>query len=102
MKIVSRRGLPPDTELEVGIGSGEVMTGVFGHSSLRQKDVFGEEVNRAATIGYHRGIAITERVYDAVKGHYKTRRLPNFSVKWQDEPLQVWEVVNGALNEGQD
>jgi adenylate cyclase len=37
--MVSRRGLPPDTELEVGIGSGEVVTGVFGHRSLRQRDV---------------------------------------------------------------
>lgn len=58
--LVSRSGLSPDTELEVGIGSGEVVTGVFGHRSLRQWDVFSEEVNRVATIGHHRGIAITK------------------------------------------
>ena len=91
--IVSRRGLPPDTELEVGIGSGEVATGVFGHRTLRQRDVFGEEVNRAATIGHHRGIAITERVHDEVKMEYETRKLPDIRVKWQNEPLRVWEVV---------
>jgi len=91
--IVSRRGLPPDTELEIGIGSGEVATGVFGHKSLRQKDVFGEQVNRAAMIGHHRGIAITEQVYEKVKVNYETRRLPEFRAKWQDEPLKVWEVV---------
>ena len=91
--IASRRGLPPDMELEVGIGSGEVVTGVFGHRSLRQWDVFGEEVNRVATIGHHRGIAITERVYDEVKMKYETRQLSDFRLKWQDEPLKVWEVV---------
>jgi adenylate cyclase len=91
--MISSRGLPSDTELEVGIGSGEVATGVFGHRSLRQRDVLGEEVNRVATIGHHRGIAITKRVYDEVKNDVETRRLPDVRVKWQDEPLRVWEVV---------
>ena len=91
--IVSRRNIPPDTELEIGIGSGEVGIGVFGHKSLLQKDVFGEEVNRAAMIGHHRGIAITERVYEKIKMNYETRRLPAFEVKWQDEPIKVWEIV---------
>lgn len=86
-------GVPPDTELEIGIGSGEVVTGIFGHRSLRQRDVFGEEVNRAATIGHHRGIAITESVYDRIKTDYETRKLPGFRVKWQDEPLEIWEIV---------
>ena len=57
-------GLPRETELEIGIGSGEVEVGTFGHQSLRQKDVFGQEVNCTAVIGHHRGIAITETVYD--------------------------------------
>ena len=91
--IITRRNLPPDTELEIGIGSGEVGIGMFGHRSLMQKDVFGEEVNRAAMIGHHRGIAMTETVYDKVKTRYETRKLPDFEVKWQDEPLKVWEVV---------
>jgi adenylate cyclase len=91
--LAERRGLPSDVELEVGIGSGEVAMGVLGHTSLQQKDVFGEEVNRTAMIGHHRGIAITERVYDQVKAMYETCRLPDFEVKWQDEPLKVWEIA---------
>ena len=91
-RLVSRRGLSVETELEIGIGSGQVATGTFGHRSLLQWDVFGEEVNRAATIGHHRGIAITERVHDRVKSNYPVRRLPDFNVKWQTEPLKVWEV----------
>ena len=85
-------GLPPDTELEVGIASGEVAMGVFGHQSLRMWDVFGETVNVAATIGHHEGIAVTEGVREAVSKAYETRRLPDLKVKWQDEPLRLWEV----------
>jgi class 3 adenylate cyclase len=93
--LVKERGLPPDTELEIGIGSGEVEIGMFGHRSLLQKDVFGQAVNHAAAIGHHRGIAITETVYERIKADYETNRLPDFEVKWQDEPLKVWEVKEG-------
>lgn len=92
-ELIKRRGLPSSTELEVGIGSGKVAIGVFGHKSLRQRDILGEEVNRAAVIGHHQGIAMTERVYDRVRMNRKTRRLPDVSVKWQEEPLKIWEVV---------
>ena len=91
--IIRKRDISQDTELEIGITSGTVEVGIFGHKSLRQKDIFGDEVNRAATIGHHRGIAITENVYDKVKSKYKTAKLPEFKVKWQDEPLQVWEIT---------
>jgi class 3 adenylate cyclase len=91
--VVGERYLSSEIELEVGIGSGEVGVGVFGHKSLRQRDVFGEEVNRAAMIGHHRGIAVTENVYDRIKTRYETRRLSDRKVKWQDEPLRVWEIV---------
>ena len=91
-EMVRRWELPADTELEVGIAVGEVGEGVFGHRTLRQRDVFGEVVNRAAKIGHHRGVAITERVYEKVKDAYAVRRLPDVVLKWQEEPLKVWEV----------
>ena len=91
--IVHARNILHDTELEIGIGSGEVGVGLFGHKSLRQKDVFGEEVNRVAMIGHYRGIAITESVYDKVRTEYRTGRLTKFPVKWQGEPLRVWEIM---------
>jgi adenylate cyclase len=91
-EMVRRWGLPADTELEVGIGAGEVAEGIFGHRTLRQRDVYGEAVNRAATIGHHRGVAITERVYEKVRDAYAVRRLPDVILKWQEEPLKVWEV----------
>jgi hypothetical protein len=47
---------------------------------------------QAAMIGHHRGVAITESVYERIKADYRTNRLPDFKVKWRDEPLKTWEV----------
>ena len=92
-KIVSGRNLPGEIELEVAIGSGEVISGEFGHPSLRVKDIFGEAVNHVARIGHHRGIAITEAVYDKVKDTHRTRQLDDVPVKWQDAVLKRWEIL---------
>jgi class 3 adenylate cyclase len=94
--IVRRWQIAHDTDLEVGIGAGEVEYGMFGHRSLRQKDVWGDEVLYAARIGHHRGVAVTESVYEAIKDEYATRRLEDMRIALQDEPLKVWEIVELA------
>lgn len=99
-ELVNRRAISHDTELEVGIDTGEVEIGIVGHASLRTKDVFSEHVNRAAVIGHHRGIAITDDVHKAVSAHFKTAPLPDVTLKWQTEPLKVWEVVDIASKTG--
>jgi class 3 adenylate cyclase len=88
--------LAHETDLEVGIGAGEIEHGLIGHRSLRQKDILGDEVFRAARIGHHRGVAITESVYEAIKDAYPTRRLQDIHIVLHDEPLKVWEVVERA------
>ncbi len=91
--LVNKRGLTIETELEIGIDSGRVALGVFGHESLRQKDVFGEVVNLAATIGHHRGIAVTGPVYEKVKKVFPAKELPEVKVKWREEPVRIWEII---------
>jgi class 3 adenylate cyclase len=92
-EMIDARNITHETELEVGVSAGEVETGIIGHKSLLQKDIFGEAVNRAGVIGHHRGIAVTENVYHKINTSYKTAQLPDVTVKWQAEPLKVWEVV---------
>jgi adenylate cyclase len=91
--IVDRRRIPIQTDLEIGLDLGRVAVGVFGHESLRQRDVFGEAVNLAATIGHHRGVAVTESVYRKIQQAFPTRELPATKVKWREDPVRVWEVV---------
>ena len=88
--------LAHETDLEVGIGAGEVEYGLIGHRSLKQKEILGDEVFRAARIGHHRGVAITESVYEAIKDSYPTRRLQDIRIVLHDEPLKMWEVVERA------
>jgi class 3 adenylate cyclase len=96
--LIQKEGLPAEIELEVGISSGPVAAGIFGHRSLRQRDYFGDAINCAVMIGHHRGIAVTERVYEMVRSEYKTRRLPGETVKRRDGSLNVWEVTGRIQN----
>jgi class 3 adenylate cyclase len=91
-QMVEDLGIRTETELEVGIGSGTVTLGEFGHSSMRQKDVVGEVVHTVGGISHHRGIAITEQVYERISDSFKTKELPSLGVKWRDVPLRVWEI----------
>lgn len=92
-RLAEKRGLGGHTELEVGISCGQVAVGVLGHRSLRCAEVLGEVVNEAAAIGHHRGIALTGRVRERLAGDRPTRRLADVPLKWREEPLEVWEVI---------
>lgn len=82
-----------ETELEVGISSGELTEGEVGHESFRCFDVAGETINEAAMIGHHRGIAIADSVRRLLPEEIEVRRLDDYQPKWRSEPLVVWEVV---------
>ena len=82
-----------ESELEIGIGSGEVTVGTFGHRTLRMKDAFGVEICDTAVSMHHRGIAVTQEVYERIEGRFPARRLPDLPVKWRETPLTRWEIV---------
>ena len=90
--MMRQSGLPGEIELEVGIGAGQVVVGECGHRTLRQRDVFGGEVNRTVRIGHYRGVAITEQVYERVKGSYQTAQQPDVETKRPGKPLKVWAI----------
>ena len=92
--ILDKYGIKHEVEIEIGIGSGRVGFGEFGHTSHREMDFFGEVVNQTGRIGHHRGIAVLKPVYEAVKSKFKCRKLPDTTVKWRSEPLESWEIVN--------
>lgn len=92
-EMVAKHGLPEEIVLEIGIGAGQIVVGVCGHRTLRQKDIFGEEINHVARIGHYRGVAITEPVYEQVRASYQTQRLPDLATKKVGQLLRVWAVV---------
>jgi len=94
--LVAKWGLPATTELEVGISSGPVVRGTFGHQSLRTEDAFGEAVNVAAVIGHIRGVTVTEPVRERIKEAFQLEPLEPWKVKWRAEPVAIWAVRGPA------
>jgi class 3 adenylate cyclase len=92
-QLLKEHSVKTESDLEVGIGSGEVAIGIFGHTSHQEEDAFGTVVNEVGKIMHHRGIAITKEVQQRIDSRYKTRRLDDVAVKWSEIPLQVWEIV---------
>ena len=92
-QLLKKYGVQTESELEVGIGSGQVTVRVVGHSSLRQKDAFGPAVSETATLMHYRGIAISRGVLEQVEGQFETLRLEDMPLKWQEEPLESWAIA---------
>ena len=90
--LAARWGLPAPTELEVGVGSGTVIRGRFGHPSHVEEDAFGDEVNVVASICHHRGVAVTASVRERLKDAYRFMALPSRKLKWRSEPVEIWAV----------
>jgi adenylate cyclase len=90
--LMKELNLETESDLEVGMSSGKICQGRFGHESLMLWDIFGRIVNEAAAIGHYRGIALTEAVQGRIADEIETKRLPDMQVKWQDEPLKIWAV----------
>jgi adenylate cyclase len=86
-------GVGDITEIEAGIGSGEVAFGTFGHSSLLVTDLCGEPVSEVAMIMHHRGVAVTKEVHAAISSTMECNALPGRQLKWREEPLEQWEVI---------
>ena len=99
-EMVRQFGITHQTDLEVGIDVGPVDSGTLGHPSLRGYDVFGQAVNRAATIGHYRGVAITDDVKSRLPDSVECTRLPDQRLKWQDDQLVVWAVTGVGAGSG--
>ncbi|OHD54104.1 MAG: hypothetical protein A2Y33_10335 [Spirochaetes bacterium GWF1_51_8] len=93
-KLTGRYKIEGLTEIETGIGSGDVVTGVFGHRNFRKKDYFGIPLIHTSKIMHHRGIAVTWEIYEKLKENKTYRFIPlsPIKLKWQSESLEYWSV----------
>ena len=93
-ELLDKLNLDTDSEVEIGIGAGVLSIGVFGHSSLKMPDIFGQAINETAMIMHYRGIALTEEAYRNVQKAIHAEEVTPKEVKWQKEPLRVWKVID--------
>ena len=97
-RLLKEHSVSVTSEVEIGIGAGDVVSGIFGHESLRCFDIFGDTVNEVAMIMHHRGIAVTAAVRNRVSSRFPTRRLQDVRVKWKADLLEVWEIIEDPVD----
>jgi hypothetical protein len=97
---LSRFQISCESDLETGISAGELYAREIGHPAHRVTEVFGNAINEASLIGCHQGIALTAVVKEQIDSKYETRRLPDISTRWSEQPLFVWEVIGPKVEGG--
>jgi len=82
-------------KVRIGINSGEVIAGFFGHPQRFSYDVLGHHVNLAAkmeSIAEPNQILITQYTYERVKDRVNAERLKEAQVKGESKPLSIYSV----------
>jgi adenylate cyclase len=85
-----------ELKIRVGVNTGQVVVGNMGSARRLSYTVLGAPVNMAQRLESNapvEGIMISERTWELVKDHVKTRPLPPVQVKGIDEPVIVHEVL---------
>lgn len=95
-RLARQSGTGVDSDLGIAIGWGPVIHGIFGHSSLRNEDVFGETVNETAMLLHARGVALSREAREAVGDRFPLEKLPDVALKWRQEPLEAWRVLEAG------
>jgi class 3 adenylate cyclase len=93
------RGYPP-IQIGCGIAAGGVVAGNIGNARRLEYTVLGDTVNvasRLESLNKELGtqILVTERVREAVEGHFRFGRVEQLPVKGRAEPVRVAEVLDG-------
>ncbi len=90
-----RKGLFP-LKIRVGINTGDVIVGNMGSARRLSYTVLGAPVNMAQRLESNapvEGIMISQRTWELVKDHVKTRPLDPIQPKGIAEPIHVYEVI---------
>jgi adenylate cyclase len=84
-------------ELSVGIGTGEVMAGIFGSNRKKEYTVFGAAVNLAARLEGIAGeneILICPETYNKVEGKFPTRKIEAPALKGIERRIDIYNVFD--------
>jgi adenylate cyclase len=85
-----------ELKIRVGINTGHVVVGNMGSARRLSYTVLGAPVNMAQRLESNapiEGIMISERTWELVKDHVRTRPLDPIKPKGIDEPIPVHEVI---------
>lgn len=100
------RRRPEELELRVGIGvaHGLVIAGNIGSPRRMDYSVVGDTANFAARLeSMNKDLAteilISESVYDAIRGRFPVRKMPNVRVRGKQGEVTIWAIETGTRTE---
>ena len=85
----------PDLSLGVGIHTGEVLLGTFGHPCKRGFDVVGNPVALAALMARKSQLLISKAALDACQGKVFVKKRHSVDVRWARQLLHAFELQGG-------
>lgn len=80
----------------IGIGTGEVMAGIFGSNRKKEYTVYGQTVNLAARLEHlarMNEILICHRTFKEVEGRVRTEQVGKLHIRGIDSEMNIYSVV---------
>ena len=90
--------LPKNIKIRIGINTGKVIMGNFGHQERFSFTVLGDNVNQASRLEntnkiYKTGILISKTTYDQLKGALPTRKIDEVILKGHKGVTHIYQLL---------
>ncbi|EMG13435.1 adenylate/guanylate cyclase catalytic domain protein [Leptospira interrogans serovar Grippotyphosa str. LT2186] len=97
IEFLNQEGKIPETQIGIGLHTGEAMTGNVGSEARKEYTIIGDVVNLASRVEslnkeFGTKLLVTQAVYDDIKDTVPGRHLSSIHVKGREEPVDVYEL----------
>ncbi|TGN01878.1 adenylate/guanylate cyclase domain-containing protein [Leptospira yasudae] len=97
IEFLNQEGKIPETQIGIGLHSGEAMTGNVGSEARKEYTIIGDVVNLASRVEqlnkeFGTKLLVTHAVYEDIKAGIPGRHLSSIQVKGREQPVDIYEL----------